>query len=264
MAKKYTIEEIKGIIEKEGCELLTKVYKDNKSKILIRCSCGEEFITTFANFNKGKKQCDKCTWLKNGSRVKFNCDYCGKESIKEKSSFEGREHHFCSKECKDKWQKTSLLGENNPNFGNHHTEEAKKKISEAKIGKYVGEKSPRYNHNLTDEERKIKRRYPEYDDFIEAVYERDNYTCQCCGDNRGGNLNAHHLNGYNWDKENRTNPNNGITLCEKCHKEYHSVYGYGDNTVEQFREFLFNKYLQNNNLKFLALIETIDLTTRAF
>ena len=32
--------------------------------------------------------------------------------------------------------------------------------------------------------------------FIKEVYKRDNYTCQRCGDNKGGNLVAHHLNGY--------------------------------------------------------------------
>ena len=328
MAKKYTIEEVRGIIEKEGCKLLSEVYEGNKKPLLIQCYCGEEFITTLTNFNKGKKQCDKCTWLKDGRRVIFNCDYCGKECSKSKSDFEGREHHFCSKECKDKWQKENLLGENNPNYGNHGklngekspvwkdvekvpcdycgnpirliggklyyghhfcnkecydkwqkinalrgensphfgkhlNEETKLKISEANKGRFIGEKSPCYNPNITDEERE-RRRNGEQKQWREDVYERDNYTCQCCGDNKGGNLNAHHLNGHHWDKEHRTDVDNGICLCSKCHKEYHKLYGNRNNTIAQFREFLFNKYLQNNNLKFLALIENIDLTTRAF
>lgn len=59
MCRKHTFEEVKEIIEKEDCKLLSEVYEGNKKPLLIQCACGEEFITTFANFNKGKKQCDK-------------------------------------------------------------------------------------------------------------------------------------------------------------------------------------------------------------
>lgn len=72
------------------------------------------------------------------------------------------------------------------------------------------------------------------------IYKRDNYTCQCCG-KRGHKLNAHHLDGYNWCVEKRIDINNGITLCEDCHKEFHKMYGYGDNTKEQFEEWVLNK-----------------------
>ena len=48
----------------------------------------------------------------------------------------------------------------------------------------------------------------------------------------------HHINGYNWDKENRTNINNGITLNQEIHKEFHKLYGKGNNTKEQFNQFI--------------------------
>ena len=71
--------------------------------------------------------------------------------------------------------------------------------------------------------------------WILDVFRRDDFTCQICGDNCGGNLNAHHIktfsniiNEYNinniedalkcfelWDL------NNGVTLCKKCHIEIH-------------------------------------------
>lgn len=78
----------------------------------------------------------------------------------------------------------------------------------------------------------------EYREWRKEVYKKDNYTCQCCGDNKGGNLNAHHLDGYDWCEEKRLDINNGITLCKNCHSDFHYVYGYGGNTKEQFEEWL--------------------------
>lgn len=35
---------------------------------------------------------------------------------------------------------------------------------------------------------------------------------------------------------------NGITLSESIHKEFHAIYGNGNNTKEQFLEFINNLY----------------------
>lgn len=169
-----------------------------------------------------------------GGKIKCECDYCHKEIYVDKKRCKTCKKHFCNAECMGKWRKENWQGEN----------------------------STRYNANITDEERKNKRQYQLYYDFIKEVYERDNYTCQCCNDDSGGNLNAHHLNGYNWDKEHRTDINNGITLCEECHREFHKIYGYGNNTIKQFKEFLYNKFKQTNDLKYLFLIDEIELRTR--
>ena len=80
------------------------------------------------------------------------------------------------------------------------------------------------------------RKSVEYMDFINAVLERDNYKCRICGCNKKKNV--HHLDGYNWCVEKRIDINNGITLCEKCHADFHSLYGRGNNTKEQFYEWL--------------------------
>lgn len=100
-----------------------------------------------------------------------------------------------------------------------------------------GENNPNWNPNLTDEERKKRRNIEGYNDFIKEVYKRDNWTCQCCNE-KGKKINAHHLNSYDWDKEHRIDINNGITLCEDCHKEFHHIYGYGNNTKEQYEEWI--------------------------
>ncbi|MCM3706431.1 HNH endonuclease [Cytobacillus firmus] len=100
-----------------------------------------------------------------------------------------------------------------------------------------GENNVNYNPNKTDEERERGRHIQGYDKWRIAVYDRDRYTCILCGDSRGGNLNAHHLDGYDWCKEKRIDVDNGVTLCESCHFDFHDIYGYGANTRHQFEEF---------------------------
>ena len=100
-----------------------------------------------------------------------------------------------------------------------------------------GERNYLWNPNISEQERKDKRNYPEYIEFIKRVLARDDYTCQRCGI-RGSKMEVHHLDGYNWCKEKRTDDTNGITLCEDCHKTFHSLYGLKNNTMKQFEEWM--------------------------
>jgi hypothetical protein len=60
----------------------------------------------------------------------------------------------------------------------------------------------------------------EYKQWRNAVFERDNYTCQHCGQ-KGGKLNAHHIKPFSDYPHLRLEVNNGITLCTECHKKAH-------------------------------------------
>ena len=111
-----------------------------------------------------------------------------------------------------------------------------------------GSDHPKYNPNLTDEERLKNRNRMSDGDFrtwANLIKERDNYTCQICA-KHGVNLNAHHLNAWKSFPEQRFDLDNGVTLCTDCHKEFHSQYGYGDNTREQFNEYAASKTLVLN------------------
>lgn len=100
------------------------------------------------------------------------------------------------------------------------------------------ENHPQYKKEKTDEDRLNGRRYKEYLEFVKKVLERDKYTCQCCNKKLSGNAEVHHLDGYNWCIEKRTDETNGITLCGDCHSNFHLNYGRGYNTKEQFEEWL--------------------------
>lgn len=67
----------------------------------------------------------------------------------------------------------------------------------------------------------------EYQNWRKAVYKRDNYTCQSCG-KKGTTLNAHHIKAWKLFPKLRYDISNGVTLCEKCHKDYHKKFGLGE------------------------------------
>lgn len=93
----------------------------------------------------------------------------------------------------------------------------------------IGELNPAYNPNLTDEERKDKRSGEEHKKWSREVKQRANFTCDCCGQ-FGGKLFSHHLNCYKYFPEERTNIDNGVCLCDVCHKKFH--YDYMGNTMK--------------------------------
>lgn len=67
---------------------------------------------------------------------------------------------------------------------------------------------------------KQERGAPKYKEWRTSVFERDNYTCQHCGQ-KGGELNAHHIKHFAKYKKLRYEISNGLTLCIECHRKEH-------------------------------------------
>lgn len=236
------------------CKKCRQKQRNNKYELICEI-CGKKF----KSYKKEAKYCNAKCWH-SSQRVKTKCSYCGKEIEVIKSKFEKFEYFYCNQDCRSKHLKILMQGENNPNYSRvlYKCDGCNKEIYiypykiksqkhifcskecyKENIGKfYTGENNTNWNENLTLEERELKRRYPDYYKWRNEVYERDNYTCQICGSRKSGTLIAHHLNGYNWDIEHRTDINNGITLCTRCHNEFHNKFRCGNNTKEQFEQFL--------------------------
>ena len=79
----------------------------------------------------------------------------------------------------------------------------------------MGSNHPQWKGGVTPKNEKI-RKSAEYKVWINAVFERDDYTCQVCGQ-RGGTLNADHIKRFADYPELRFELANGQTLCKKCH-----------------------------------------------
>lgn len=116
-------------------------------------------------------------------------------------------------------------------LGKKHTEEAKRKISES----HKGNKAYQWKGGITPERNKIRSSI-DYRLWKYAVFARDNFTCQKTGI-RGGDLVAHHIQNFAQYPELRFAIDNGITLSEKAHREFHRKYGIKNNTKEQMLEF---------------------------
>lgn len=100
-------------------------------------------------------------------------------------------------------------------LGYIHSKETRKKMSEA----HKGDKSHFWKGGIS-KENEICRKISEYREWRSSVFKRDNFTCQIC-ESVGGKLNAHHIKEFSKHKELRFAIDNGITLCEECHKNIH-------------------------------------------
>lgn len=97
----------------------------------------------------------------------------------------------------------------------------------ARIDKYFGSeyngRSGEFHWNWQGGKTPVNQRErssKEYFEWRKAVFERDGFTCQLCGQ-VGGGLQAHHIQHWSTNVDERYQVQNGVTLCEKCHRELH-------------------------------------------
>ena len=89
----------------------------------------------------------------------------------------------------------------------------RRKISAAQRGP----KGPNWQGGKTEKSKAI-RRSVQYRVWREAVFKRDNWTCQHCG-TRGVEIHPHHLKSFADFPHLRLEISNGLTLCTPCHKQ---------------------------------------------
>ncbi len=168
--------------------------------------------------------------------VPWNKGKCHSDETKRKISLKnkGKPPPTISIEGREK-NRLSKIG-NTWNIGRKHSEVTKRKSSEVRIGN----KSHFWKGGVSKVNRTERQNIMssvQYHIWRDAVFKKDDYTCQKTGV-RGGYLEAHHMNNYADFPEQRLEVSNGVTLSKKSHLSFHKQYGFKRNTKEQMLEFL--------------------------
>lgn len=125
----------------------------------------------------------------NNKQVERVCITCGKVELVSPAY---SDRPYCSRDCMSKHYSTLMTGENHRNWQGGITE-------------------TKSRDNL----------YEGYKDWRKTIYKRDGYRCKICGNNKSGSLRAHHIKPRHKYPELVVDIDNGVCVCDKCHKEIH-------------------------------------------
>ncbi len=216
---------VQKFFKDNNCELLEETYKNNRTPLRYRCECGNISKITYHCFKEGRR-CQKCSGCEKPT-LEYVYNYFKDEGC------ELLEKEYINNETKMRYR--CICGKINKIKFTHFKQG--QRCRECGIKKRTGENNHNWNPDLTNEERLIRRHYPEYIKWRNKIYKRDKYYCQKCNI-KGYDLNAHHVINYSSNKELRLDEDNGITFCKSCHKQFHKKYGIKNNNRQQLEEFL--------------------------
>ena len=194
---------------------------------LVKCAeCGKECESKRYKNSKGEYICKSCKNKEYQSRIPLvECVECGIKHKRGHKNFEGK---YICKSCYNIYKCKEIITENKQYYNFEDEDDINLFLSDVK------KKYP-YSRIYRQLECKLLG-YGDYNGAMDQALIRDNHTCQITG--KKGDVIVHHLNSYNTHKELACDLDNLIVLDVDFHKLYHDICGYGDNTAEQFWEFV--------------------------
>jgi len=215
----------------------------------VECGyCGELFGITPSRIDKGDDNfcSDEChskgmsgennPSYGNTNKVTVSCDGCGDEFKRIESHANRGSRNFCSEDC------VNFDGENNPFYGESHSEKMKEVIPSGKDHWHYGTKRPKHAERMSEMHSgegnpmygvrgedapnwqggdwmdQSWRRTADWYEAREEALERDDNECQDCG--TSDELHVHHIEPVN-DGGDKFDTENLLTLCKEHHYDRH-------------------------------------------
>jgi len=161
------------------------------------------------------------------------CQHCGSEFQPSKLRSAPEKQRFCSRRCariavprispsNSGMFKTGQRTWNKGKIGYLAGRKVSAEVRAKQSAALMGANAPNWRGGISTIN-ELERKRSSYRDWRKAVFDRDNHTCQNCGDrSRAGHrvrLNADHIKPFASHPELRLEPSNGRTLCEPCHRK---------------------------------------------
>lgn len=255
----FKYEDVKKYIEKHGFTLIDHDYKNAHNKMNIMCNtCGENFKISFNNFKKEKYKCPKCSYINRGNNRRFNIDFV--KSFIEENNYEMIGDYInCDSKFEIKCDKGHIFKMNFYDFKNR-----KRRCPICyNLKDKSGKNSPSWKGGLTPLENHLRKAIY---DWKKDSFKKYNY--ECCITHSKNNLIIHHIYSFNtivkeclsilnlniktlgeYSQEELKNIEDlciklhyeyglGVCVCKDVHDKFHSIYGKGNNTKEQWEDFI--------------------------
>jgi hypothetical protein len=252
-----------------GCEYVSGKYISGKSKLTIKCKCGNLFEKDYFSFKRGQHRCPKCgAESSRQSKIKYNIDIVRDILSKRGYTLLDKEYVNCTTPLKcvcSKGHETTII------FNQFLAGCSGCKTCQYELLKIKNRKEERTSEtevlrDLRDSIKSWKREIAGKYDYkcyltnskrdcvVHHLYPFKNIVEDCC---KELNIPLHRTFGE-YTIEQYNNLKNlviskhtldiGILLQRKVHIKFHSIYGVSNTTITQLNEFIENYYPHKNKI----------------
>jgi len=224
-------------VEYRGKQIPVAELKPCSMKLVdVRCPiCGKVRTVAYSRLVKnGHHMCQKCALrLKRSKQLEIGAKY-GRLTVISPSEKLG--YSICKCECGNQVEVSNYALEKGHTRSCGCLQKEKAANSAKKLVK-KGMEHHNWKGGISSEYERT-RATRKFKDFLKTVRKRDNYQCQKCGASKN-RMHVHHIKPVKFYPELICDPNNGILLCPKCHREFHRLYG-NDAEEKELKEYLNN------------------------
>lgn len=226
------------------CEYCDEIYRVQRAESEKSRFCSKDCLYSHRSEITGEEH-------EQYSQEVVECSNCGAEMNRHPYEIESHENLFCDMSCKGKWFSSEISGENHPSWKDNTATftcsqcgcEYENETNQEERTRFCSQNclTNWQSDNLSGENSvHWKGGYghyygPNWRAQREKALDRDEYTCQYCGEDMSGdgrNPDVHHIKRVGWFKERFDNPkwwkesnrlDNLICACRSCHKRWEGI-----------------------------------------